>query len=104
MVGRIWKAFNGRRLSFVRRRLVFAAVGPQRWNQVLGFALQRSLPQKTLSRGEKVEKFAQILSARISSPRYQVIVSDWKIGTPPFGEELEAGIAAKPALCRDRVP
>jgi asparagine synthase (glutamine-hydrolysing) len=45
----------------------------------LGFALSHFLPAKAIvSPGEKVAKFAQMLSAKDSFSRYQVIVSDWE--------------------------
>jgi len=80
MWGRIWKAVQWAP-AFLREAAAGSLrhVGPQRWNQVLGFALQRFLSAKDIvSPGEKVEKFAQILSAKDSFSRYQVIVSDWE--------------------------
>lgn len=78
--GRVWNAVQWLP-AFIRETAAWSMrrLGPQRWNQVLGFALPRFLVAKGIaSPGEKVEKLAQILSAKDSFSRYQVIVSDWE--------------------------
>jgi len=78
--GRIWNAVQ-RAPAFIREAAAWSLrhVGPQRWNRLLGFALPRFLTARDIvSPGEKVEKLAQILSAKDSFSRYQVIVSDWE--------------------------
>jgi asparagine synthase (glutamine-hydrolysing) len=78
--GRIWNAVQ-LAPAFIREAAAWSLrhVGPQRWNRLLGFAFPRFLTARDIvSPGEKVEKLAQILSAKDSFSRYQVIVSDWE--------------------------
>ena len=78
--GRVWNAVRWLP-DFIRESAAWSMrrLGPQRWNQVLGFALPRFLLARDIaSPGEKVEKLAQILTAKDSFSRYQVIVSDWE--------------------------
>jgi asparagine synthase (glutamine-hydrolysing) len=78
--GRIWNAVQWAP-AFIREAAAgfLQRVGPQRWNQVLGFAFPHFLSAKNIaSPGEKMEKLAQVLSAQDSFSRYQVIVSDWE--------------------------
>jgi asparagine synthase (glutamine-hydrolysing) len=78
--GRIWNAVQWAP-AFLREAAAWSLrrVGPQRWNRILGFALSRFPSTRGIGLpGEKVEKLAQILSAKDSFSRYQVIVSDWE--------------------------
>ena len=78
--GRIWNAAQ-RAPAFLREAVAWSLrrAEPQRWNQVLGFAFPRFLSARNmLWPGEKVEKLAQVLSAKDSFSRYQVVVSDWE--------------------------
>ena len=78
--GRVWNAARWAP-AFIRQAAAWSLrrVGPQGWNQVLGFAFRHSLSARDIvSPGEKVEKLAQILSAKDSFSRYQVILSDWE--------------------------
>jgi asparagine synthase (glutamine-hydrolysing) len=78
--GKIWNAAQ-RAPAFMREAAAWSLrqVGPQRWNQVLGFAFPRFLSARNIVwPGEKLEKLAQVLSAKDSFSRYQVIVSDWE--------------------------
>jgi asparagine synthase (glutamine-hydrolysing) len=78
--GRIWNAMQWAP-AFIREAAAWSLrrVGPQRWNRVLGPAFSHFLSGRHIaSPGEKVEKLAQILSAKDSFSRYQVIVSDWE--------------------------
>jgi asparagine synthase (glutamine-hydrolysing) len=78
--GRVWTAV--RRVPACIREVVawsLRRVGPQRWNRLLDFAFRHLLSARDMiSPGEKVEKLAQVLSAKDSFSRYQVIVSDWE--------------------------
>ena len=78
--GRVWRAAQWAP-AFLREAAAWSlrGVGPRRWNQVLGLALSHfSLGRGLPSPGDKLEKLAQILSAKDSFERYQVIVSDWE--------------------------
>ena len=78
--GKVWNAVDCVP-SFIRDVAAWSLrrVGPQRWNRILDFAFHHLLSTKDIvSPGEKVEKLAQILSAKDSFSRYQVIVSDWE--------------------------
>jgi len=78
--GRVWKAAQWAP-TFLREAAAWSlrGMGPQRWNQILGLPLSHFSSQKELaSPGEKLEKLAQIISAKDSFERYQVIVSDWE--------------------------
>ena len=78
--GRIWNVVQWAP-ACIRKAAAWSLrrVGPQRWNRVLGFASPSVLSARhNVSPGEKVEKLAQILSAKDSFSRYQVIVSDWE--------------------------
>jgi asparagine synthase (glutamine-hydrolysing) len=78
--GRVWKAAQWAP-AFLRETAArfLRGVGPQRWNQILGLALSHfSSGRDLVSPGEKLEKLVQILSAKDSFERYQVIVSDWE--------------------------
>jgi len=80
MWGRIWNSVQWAP-GFLREAAAWCLrrVGPQRWNSVLGPGLSRFFSARdTVSPAEKVEKLAQILSAKDSFSRYQVIVSDWE--------------------------
>jgi asparagine synthase (glutamine-hydrolysing) len=78
--GRIWNSVRWAP-GFAREAVAWSLrrVGPQRWNQILGFVFPNFLSTRNMvSAGEKVEKLAQILSAKDSFSRYQAIVSDWE--------------------------
>src|SRR5215472_1587125 len=78
--GRVWNAVQWAP-GLLREAVAWSLrrVGPRRWNQVLGLALSHfSLGRGLPSPGDKLEKLAQILSAKDSFERYQVIVSDWE--------------------------
>jgi asparagine synthase (glutamine-hydrolysing) len=88
--GRVWNAVQWLP-AFVRGTAAWALrrLDPQRWNQVLGFALPRFLLARDIAwPGEKVEKLAQILSAKDSFSRYQVIVSDWELSNSAVRDGL----------------
>jgi len=78
--GRVWKAAQWAP-AFLREATAWSLRGvePQRWNRVLGLAGSLFPQTKDLvAPGEKIEKLAQILSAKDSFSRYQVILSDWE--------------------------
>lgn len=78
--GRVWNAVRWLP-AFVREAAAWPLrrVGPLRWNRVLDHAFTRfPLARGVVSPGEKVEKLAQILSAKDSFCRYQAVVSDWE--------------------------
>lgn len=76
--GRVWKAVQWTP-GFIREATArsLRRVGCQRWNQVLGYTLSH-FHSDIAWPGEKIEKLAQILSAKDSFSRYQVIISDWE--------------------------
>ncbi|HKW62482.1 MAG TPA: asparagine synthase (glutamine-hydrolyzing) [Candidatus Acidoferrum sp.] len=78
--GRVWNAVRWLP-AFIRGATAWPLrrVGPQRWNRVLRYASTRfPATRGMVSPGEKVEKLAQMLSAKDVFSRYQVIVSDWE--------------------------
>jgi asparagine synthase (glutamine-hydrolysing) len=78
--GRIWNAIQWAP-AFLREAAAWSLrrVGPQRWNRVLGFALSHFPSARDIAApGEKMEKLAQMLSAKDSFSRYQVVISDWE--------------------------
>lgn len=99
MWGRIWNAARWAPAS-IRKAVArsLRRVGVERWNRVLDFAFRpvRS-GRHMVSPGEKVEKLAQILSAKDSFSRYQVIVSDWEAS-----DSAVRGGVAPSSMLRDR--
>lgn len=78
--GRVWNAAQWAP-AYVRDAVAWSLrrVGVERWNRILGTAFRSvASGRHMVSAGEKVEKLAQILSAKDSFSRYQVIVSDWE--------------------------
>lgn len=76
--GRVWNAVQWAP-AFLREAAAWflRRVSPQKWSQVLVALSHFPRTRGIAAPGEKVEKLAQILSAKDSFSRYQVIVSDW---------------------------
>ena len=97
--GKIWNAVQWAP-GYIREAAAWSLrrVGPQGWNRVLGFAFRSVLPGSHIVwPGEKVEKLAQVISAKDSFSRYQVIVSDWESSDSAVREGV-----APPSILKQR--